>query len=716
MEDVPSEAKIDVSDLFDGVDVKNFAQDEDIAQKTVNSILYYEGQFTSSRDDWAGDDGGIWNLADSAFRCSINNNSVEQEKSKGMNKGANQPNRARQASTLFHRHVTQKASNGYAVQTSKDEPFQYNTLYNQSVTGSGTDGEDKSRQMNLLAKWTMHRDRFAFKSIEFWNQLMKYGNVPVMVDWKRSVENRVKRVPKFADGVPTGEYTYETNEVVTDNYPTLEILPIESVLTDVNIGNIQDQECVITNKLIGVGDIVDGIQSGIYHEDTIEELSTIHKWDGSSGFENREEKYENRDLDEADASNTGKYLRREVFINLPIGEGDDGKWDEKKNVPVRYRVTLIGNSLPNVIVARIERNQEPDDTIPIEMIHANPDDKDILYHISMYEVLRSNISTATTLVRGALDNMAKVNDAPILEVDGEVRGNNREFGAGARLIVDNKDSISYMSVPINTGATIGLLEYINEDSNTANSFDKNMLGESFGARTSATEAQTIAGNTSRPNLVNIQYILDQYLRFVAERYYVLWPYYGLPDQYIQITDEQDRMNKVSPTDISGEFDVVVDVVDDVRDSALKVQRVNAMLQTAGQVPEFMQHLDMKEIAEDYTSALFGSTKYVKQINADAEQIARNNVISMTQNSETPEIVDGMDLQTHLRIYKAAMLEFAGTDSDTTILEETIQTVEDILGGGGAQPQGAQPELTAGQETGGELAAGAGAQQALIQAG
>jgi hypothetical protein len=47
---------------------------------------------------------------------------------------------------------------------------------------------------------------------------------------------------------------------------------------------------------------------------------------------------------------------------------------------------MIGNTPTTSLIARIERNQEPDDAIPIELIHANPDDDNYLYHISDYEV------------------------------------------------------------------------------------------------------------------------------------------------------------------------------------------------------------------------------------------------------------------------------------------------------------------------------------------
>ena len=68
-----------------------------------------------------------------------------------------------------------------------------------------------------------------------------------------------------------------------------------------------------------------------------------------------------------------------------------------------------------------------------------------------------------------------------------------------------------------------------------------MIGESFGARTSASEAGTIAANSARPNLVNIEYILTQLLGFVAQRYKVNWEAFGTKEQVVQISDENDNV-------------------------------------------------------------------------------------------------------------------------------------------------------------------------------
>jgi hypothetical protein len=172
---IPSEADIEVVKQLIGEEVENLAGNEDIAE-----------------------DSGIWNQADAAFRSFINDSSVQSLKSKG----ANEPDeweRAKVATTQFYRHVTQMAANGYAVQTSKDMPFQYEAI----VDGEeDVQAEDRAERLNLLAKWSMKRDKFNILSMNFWTLIKKYGNIPVMVEWRRRMGTKVNRIPVFSEEDP----------------------------------------------------------------------------------------------------------------------------------------------------------------------------------------------------------------------------------------------------------------------------------------------------------------------------------------------------------------------------------------------------------------------------------------------------------------------------------------------------------------------------------
>lgn len=708
-DNLPTKAKINVEPAYFLDDVKNLATNEEIEEKIRGAVDDYESRFTSQRDKWARPEGGIWNLCDWAFRSCINDEKAQTEKAIG----ANEPDlweRAKTGTTQFFRQVMQKASNGYAVLTSKPIPFKYESLHDED--DDDVQAAERAKRKNLLAKWTMKADRFNIKSLDFWTQIYKYGNIPVMVEWYQRKGVKKVQMPIYSEENPDqiAEYKTITVEKVLENRPCITILPIESVKADATIGNIQDQECVIVSSVVGLSAIVDGIQGGLYRDDLLEKLTKAHQWDGTSGFENQDGKDANRGNAEESPtrSGSGRYLKREVFVNAPIDE-EKATWDEEKNIPQRFRVTLIGNNPSDSIVARVERNQEPDDSIPIEMIHAYPDDSDYLYHISPFEVIRSNIATETTLVRQAIDSNTLANKPPLWEVEGQVRGNDRQFGPSARWVVDSKDSIGFVQTRDLSQQTIQLLDYLKDDSNTAQSMDKNMVGESYGARTSAQEAGTIAASSSRPNLVNIEYILEQFLGFIARRYDVLWPAYARAEQVIQITDEQDMQVYVKPREIEGEFDVVIDIVNEIKDDELKAQRMLNFMRESANSP-LSQMVDWAEFGKDLSEYIMGTSKYIVEGNDfDAEEVAQRNLLLMLNGGQYPLMNPGMNLKKHLAIYEAARLRYNGAEDanpNVAILDQVIAQIKaQIQTPVGPSQQGAIPApQTASMEGGQQISA------------
>jgi hypothetical protein len=694
---IPKEADIEVNKpvYLDGV--VNYADDDDIVEKIRRTVDDYDTRFTSQRQEWASDSTGLWNQMDSAFRSFINNTTVEGQKSIGANE-PDDSERARIGTTQFHRQVTQMAANGYAIQTSKDMPFKYEALQDTETIDSDADhAEQRAKKLNLLAKWTMKKDGFDLKSMEFWTQIKKYGNIPVMIEWLHERGTKTIRVPRITAENEIDGFDFEEIETVVENRPQFSLLPIEGVKADTVIGNIQDQECVIVSSVVGLSDIIGGIESGFYREDLIEDIGKQQQWDGYSGFENAEEKKDNRGMANAPTgASTGQYLKREVYVNVPIA---DGKWDDMKNVPLRYRVTMFGNCASDSVIGRIERNQEPDDTIPIAMIHSKPDDPDLLYHISDYEVVRPNLSVATTLTRQIVDNNSLVTKAITWEVEGEVQGNDREMRAGQRFVLENKDSMGMFNIRDISQSSLGLLEYVKEDSNIAVSLDKNMQGESFGARTSASEAGTISSNTQRPNLVNIEYILTQLLGFVAQRYKINWETYGTREQIIQITDDDDKTVFIRPTDIHGEFDIVIDIMDDIKDDAVVVTRMINYIQTVGSIPQLSQTMDWNGISERLAEKMMGTSKFVVAGNeGDAESNARANIFAMFNENlpieeRYPEVNDAMNLRKHLDMYKKERLRWKGREDQNPqgieILDQVIAQIDARIATPPAQGQQGQ---------------------------
>ena len=208
---IPQEADIEINPAYFIDDVENLASDEDIVGQIKQTVEEYDSRFTSQREEYAAEDSGLWNQMDAAFRSWVNDSSVQTQKQYG----ANEPDeweRAKIGTTQFYRQVTQMASNGYAVQTSRDMPFKYEALQDNELEGEAKNAEDRAEKLNLLAKWSMKRDKFDLKAIEFWTQVKKYGNAPVMIEWLHERGRKTIRNPIYEDNDPTKVVRYEAEE------------------------------------------------------------------------------------------------------------------------------------------------------------------------------------------------------------------------------------------------------------------------------------------------------------------------------------------------------------------------------------------------------------------------------------------------------------------------------------------------------------------------
>jgi hypothetical protein len=194
---IPTEAKIEVEPAYFQQDVKNLAKDDDIRAMVIDTVDQYEARYVGQRAEWDKETSGIWNLQDAMWRSGLNDSAIQSQK----HIGANEPEvweRAKTGSTLFYRQVRQKASNGYAVQSSRDMPFRYDAISASEFEDSGH-AEDRARKLNLLAKWSMKQDKFNVKCIDFWNQIYKRGNIPVMVEWIQEMGKKKVARPVFGE-------------------------------------------------------------------------------------------------------------------------------------------------------------------------------------------------------------------------------------------------------------------------------------------------------------------------------------------------------------------------------------------------------------------------------------------------------------------------------------------------------------------------------------
>ena len=670
---------------------------ETLVATALKEAQKYFDLFESQRQEYR----EIWKVNDYMYRCAQNRSLNTDEKSKGANLG-NDTERANTGSTLFFRQVNQISALFVSILRSKDVPFKYRPINNEGNMMSTQDAEMQAHQLDCIAKWTMKKDGFSNKVITFANQLTKYGNIPVLIEWINRKAQRTFRIPNIvarmteAGVVPAQDgWKEETKEVTTDNYPSLRILPVDSIWTDVLMGDLESQDCIIVCSLHAKH----FFYNGGYNQEQVKKIDKKHVWDGSTRKDLLQDRLESEKIDTVPSIASDQFLTYDILMRCPIKENE---WKNEEAARDIYWITVVGNSIKDGLTIKFDANYDPDKEFPIKMIHDLPDDEDLLYHMSRGQVVRSNYSVECTLKNQAIDNCTLVNSPPLKEIEGAVRGTDRTFGPGVTFTMDSLGSLEEFEIRDTTLQTVNMLNYIRDDTMTALSTDKLMMGEAAGARTSAYEISKLDRNSSAPHMVAIQYSLDQFLRFYARKLRSYWNRYADPDQVLSITDEY-WSPQVNPKNINGEFDIEIDIVDEFEDDMMERQTINDALTLIAQNPLLAQVHDIPALMSAWWKKRgFDPTEFVKAAtNVDSQEIASQENILMMQSATPAQVRPGEDKNTHLGIHKKERMRYKGVEqeypnivlldqhiSETEMAIQQEQAIQSAPIPGGATPQNA----------------------------
>lgn len=693
--------------------IKNLAENGEIKIEFIKAASAEFTRVKTLREQFE----DVWRVADYMYKAAQNRSINSSESSKGMN--LSDDTRANMGSDMFFRQVNQIASEGLAVELSRDVPFKYNPIIIPDVEYSADRAKSESDQLNVLARYTMKHDKFKKKVVDFWATLTKYGQIPISVTWSLVTKNIKKREPTYeVTGVDekgnelveqTG-YRESEKEVVVKAFPTIEVLDIASVYADPYIGCIQKQYGVFRLSQVNKADIYNEVRNGIYSEKAYNELGPDDTFDGQSHTEFRQERVENSDLTWEANKNADQYLKWDIYFRAPI---DGAKWDEKA-VPQWYYAVVVGNEIDTGKVMTIMRNPDPLDEVPFEMINLYPDDPDVLYHVSPAAIVRSNYSAECTLKNLALDNMALVNEPPLMAVEGAHYIKDFTFKRGQLWKVTDQNAVQQFQIRDNTQQTVSMLEYIRQQTQMALGTDKNRLGENFGSRTTATEASNIMSLSSQPSLAWIGYVLNQKLDFYARRLMALWRAFGTPSVINAITD-MPLIPNVNPVDFEGEFDVQIDIMDEYRDDMASSNLIMGLVRMVAQAPQLLQsethQINIGELMKDifHKSGLNGDKYIITPQGGDSWRMAEMENIAMMENGEAAQIHPDDNDAVHIRSHKAYRLKYNGLEQmfpnvellDAHIREheaaEMTQTAQPQAAAGGA---GADQPIGIGQEMAG----------------
>lgn len=703
----------------------SLAEDEEIERLFRENAKTFFDRFASDREPYE----DIWEVADYMEKGAQNRSIFSDEKTKGMD--LDDDERCNVGSLLFHRQVKQKTAQGLAVERSKPVPFKYEPIVNTQVDASATESIGTAEQRNLLAQWTLRKDDFDSKSDTCWYLLNKYGHC-----WEQVFQHRVSRKKKIrtpqyadvgqnADGTPRKSvigYKDENKTVLVENYPSVDVVPTWNVYADPSIGNVQDQLCVVVVSPTNIRKIWDGVQEGFYSEEQVKKINKADQWNGAFGGEHKQDQRDSEGIDDAGLPDqTGQFLKWTVYMYVPV---KDGKWNEEQAIPERHVGTLVGNSLDDAHLVDLVHIDEvdPDGEIPINLLNANAKDPDTLYCTSDAQLLRSNYSVECTLKGLAIDNMGLRNGVPLLVEEGATQTNDFTIRKDRVWHVDDvNNAIRELDIKDNTQSTVQLLEFIRDESRTAIATDPNSMGQGLGGRASSQEAGQVFRSSSTPVLMGINSVIQQRHRWRGRKYQSYWENFGEPDQIVAITDEEATQRFI-PVVSDGEFDVLVNIVDEFEEDLVARQRLQEGLQLLASSPTLIQsethQTDLGELLKEWLNRnKFEGSKIIIPIeDGDSREKARNENILMLQDGILPPVGPSENKRVHLKEHKAERLKWRGMEEqmpELDLLDQHIAETELQVQQGQVQQAGTPPapsgNETEGQVAGNDIASALGAQ-------
>jgi len=639
---------------------------------------------------------------DYMFRCG---RSATEKAANTPMKTADGP-RSDVGASMFFRQIMQSSAKTFALQHGRDRFFKYTPVSTAGVPYSAEDGKVQAEQLNTLSKWSLDQDNFEDRVLTPIDMMIpRDGLALIAANWIRKNELRTYRIPgEPGENGEMGEPETITSELLTENRPSFSIVSLFSARFDPNIDTVQDQECFSVVDTIGMGGVITMVKNGYWDEESFKKLNAGHRWDGSSGTLFREEQAENADLTDEPSSDTGKFLLWRTWVNLPI-DGND--MDEKTIVPSRYICEFLGNSIDQAVCMRIERNDDPDDEVPVGVVHDYPDSPGRFFHISKGHVLKNNYAVETTAVNQMCDGASLVQDPPLIERKGAVLSTNRKFGRGKRIVVKGNvnEDIKEFQIQDRTQTSLALLEYTKSDSMMAIHTDPSQMGEGLGARASATEASGVMRLSAAPSVMNAKYITNQLFTFVARKTASYWKAFSVPEQIVRITDSDSPIQDIRPIEIYADFDVKIDVVDEIVDDIVEEQKLSQDLALFSKDQNLNQMVDMPSLLEEYFVRRYKKSFISNQIDYDAKQRATAENTQMMIGGEPVPVEQTQDHRAHLDIHRAERLRYRGLEGDERfqrieLLDRHMEQHEGYMGQGQPQQQGAESQLTDGEPLGG----------------
>ncbi len=651
---IPTELQVSNAPSPDLAKSKNLAKNENDSDTEQNDLclkvkglaqLYLE-RFRNQRQSAGGWDERVKN-ADRMFRCGLN--TAKNQAAQSTKTLANT------ASTVFFRACQKIHANLHSMIFSQDLPVHYKPVSYSITPDKLEEGKRMAEYYNALLYWTMRADNFELKCFDSFWELVKVANQPFSVTWL-SVKKKIReRHPKRnADGTISGWEWVEVERVMADR-PVLTAIDNRDFYADIQLdpetmdgtSGFEDHAAVLHLQRMTIDDLMVMHDAGeIANLNTIK-TDALSQWDANN--QQWTDRMDNMGMGQSETVSTNLYNVWNCWMMLPIDE--KGKWDTTKNLPVRYWVQIVGSPDPSDgTVIRIERNPYPEDMLPFYMVHTFPDNTG-LYHLGVDQLIYSTYNELTTCKNQLIDNKTMRNRAPMIGLWGSVRSKDLTYDKNKILWVDRLDALTPVKTDDTTGTTSQTLQYLEDDTKETLGSSRSFEGQPLGSRTSSQEAGNIYQQAMKPSLAQYRYIASQVLLPYARRVKALWNANARSDMIIEVTGYPIQ-EPVKPSELWGDYDVEVTVIDEFENTVTQRQNDIQFLQVVGPSP-MAQKIDWDDFTRKYLDrAGYKDVKLVGVSDVDAQRVARLENVAIVNQGVFDQPQQGENHATHIPIHEA----------------------------------------------------------------
>jgi hypothetical protein len=692
--------------------LNNLAKDKQLTADLLawanNQWQYYNGQ--GQREKFCGAS-GVMDIADRMYRVAERRDTSSKQY---------QTTLSDVPSTMFYKQHRTLVANLRSIYFQDSElPAKYEPEVN-TTEYTYESGQQIALYHNMLEQFTFDEDKRKQKVHDFLNQLVKYGNAMVSIEWDRQEQTVRERKPVQFDeqGNPTEFQWDDAIKRTTKDCPSLILHDLKDCWFDATIDDIQKQRCLLIREQVTYERLLGDQAAGFITN--VESIDTSMLYRGDNESDNViEQRYENADENAVSEPN-GLFELWHVWCRVPIKEHKrkaSGKWDTKSSLPTLYWATFVGDLQGGkATCVRLIKCPYYNGQIPYKMIHSHWDDKGA-YHVGLSNMLEPLYWQNTTNVNQAIDNVTLANRAPYI-AEGPLFTRNLEFGPNKVVSVPKGTTITRMVIPDRTGMTINMAKSLEDDANQTAGTDKPLLGQPVGGRQTATAATQVLDQAILPIDAMASYIADQLFDWMLESDAAQWRQWGNPVLMRGITNVNEPIGAIiNPAELYGPIKTRVVAVDRFRNNAVNRMQMNTFI--SGSYPlaaEIMGEDGKREFwRQAFKMAGFENVNELVPLvgDYDAQARALEEARSMILMGTWVEPLKNENHKQHLAVLRPLLVQYKNLPEGEfdpqrfAMLEAHIQQREQIMeqkesasvalqaGGGGGM--GVSPETPAGME-------------------